>query len=185
MIASGHEEQRESNSPAGGQHRVYHLKHSLMSHKKKTSVLIWHFKGHCCTPIDVTCVTLGADRCWGEWDQSPDCSRTCWSCMFKAIACLCLLSGLQQSALGKMVLVNSHDSLVLLRFTWLECWCKRWTAGQQWWWQLQPADEVMEDEQSGGHVRPFTHPIIINHIKQEETKKGVRSNLISLAWFKY
>lgn len=163
---------RESNSPAGGQHRVYHLTHSLMSHKKKTSVLIWHFKGHCCAPIDVTRVTLGADRCWGEWDQSPDCSRGCWSCMFKAIACLCLLSGLQQctwkNGFGEFPLQSGSAAVYLtgMLMQALNCW---------------PAVMMAASTSGWGHgrwtVRRTRQAFHTSHNhKQSKTKKGVRSN---------
>lgn len=109
---TGHQEQRGPNRVHGGQgswrarprqHRFCHNKHlkdSLMNQTIDTSDVgcsdltfqrsILHPTP---TSVHATGVTPGLGRCWKEWDQSSNISQALWISMFKAMVCLCLLSG--------------------------------------------------------------------------------------------
>lgn len=84
-----------------------HLKHSLMSRMIDSSnvgrknrfrfdiwkVIIAPYPYPHPTPVHATGVTPGPERCWKVWDQSSNISQVGWISIFKAMACLCLLSG--------------------------------------------------------------------------------------------
>ena len=123
-----------------------HLKHFLMTpmidssdvgRKKRFRFDIWKViiapYPHP-TPVHATGVTPAPERCWKVWDQSSNISQAGWISIFKAVACLCLLSGswagLQHSQhLETRLWWSSPTGLALARLP-------AHTLQLKWWYHL-------------------------------------------------
>lgn len=98
--------------------------------RRRESVLVLRVKGHRCAPAcEMPPVWLPCrKRCWKEWDHS-------WaetnlqgfyvqSCrVFMSPVWATIVSVLEKKEKKNSLVKKSYNSLALVWFTWLECWC--------------------------------------------------------------